>query len=340
MQEMSDHAPIPVGRLQAVERDWEYQSGWVRAPLREIVFNDRLTKQARLVWLWLASVLPGKTQVSWGECETMLRCGTKARRNCIAQLIEEGFISVSDNGIVVMHDPYEVFNNKRKQLLQEIREEWQEDAIFIDQMYDSRNIKSVLLSEKKIDQQIIEIKSEEKIPREPKQEKKTAKEDPILNSWNECKPESYSSMRTVSSKQKECVTRHMKNIGLAKDEVEDFICTVCDGLARSEFWTSTVDPSGRNFNAVFGYGIPQDTKMKNIENLYTAGLGDAPMLRPKIEKKYTAEQQEVIDAYKFICMNLNSAKARDESSEVARWSKHLEEAEEQFVALNLIAEDL
>lgn len=336
---MTEGSSIPTGRLQSVERDWEYQSGWVRTPLREIAFNDRLSKQARLLWQWLASVPPGSAYISWGECETVLRCGTKARRNCLSQLVTEGFISISDNGVVIMNDPYLVYNETRKRIIDEIREEWQEEIEIPERGESNNQLFSTIALEKGIDDEINKISIAKEKPK-PKAKPKPESIQIIIDSWNQCKPETYSSMRTVSTKQKECISKHMSNLGLSSENTKDFICSVCEGLKKSDFWSKRVDQSGRNFNSVFGYGSPQDTKMKNIENLYSAGNEATPVLKEKVPVKYNKEQQEIIDAYRFIMMNLNSAKARDDVNETERYNKLLEITLEDIKAANVDMEDL
>lgn len=341
--QMNDPASVPIGKLQSVQRDWDYQAGWVRAPLREIIFNDRLTKQARLVWLWLASVPPGQPHVSWGECEIMLRCGTKARRNCMAQLSQEGYITVLDDGIVIMHSPYEVFDAKRKEILSEIREEWQDSVSFAGDMQNSRNSKAVLIAERNIDRQLDKMRQEvveQPLLKPTAKEKEAMKEDIVLTAWNACKPESYSSMRTISAKQRECISKHMKNLNLRKEETREFICGVCNGLTKSQFWSCTVAQYGRNFNAVFGYGSPQDGKMKNIEALYNAGFEDMPTIKETIKKEYNVEQQEVVDAYKFITMNLLGARNKEHASEIQRWSDLSEEAKAELIELKVDIEQI
>lgn len=328
---MTDQVSVPTGRLQSVVRTWEYRGGWVRTPLREIAFNNRLTKQARLVWMWLASVPPESSYVSWGECETLLGCGTKARRNCIAQLVTEGFISVSESGVVTMHDPYEVFDKKRQEILQEMRESLVEDMNFTKEAESRVATINTIVAEKEMDKQIIEIKKEQKQQRAPRKEKAVAPRDnPVIDAWNQCKPESYSSLRTLSTKQQECINKHMKNLGLSKDKTEEFICSVCSGLKKSQFWSVQVAQAGRNFNSVFGYGNPQDTKMKNIENLYTLGHEDSPGETIKETVTFTKDQQDLLDSYRYVKMNYNSAKSRDEEGEAQRWKGYLDEVINQL----------
>lgn len=328
---MDQTAPLPTGRLKAVERDWEYQSGWVRAPLREIVFNERLSKQARLVWLWLASLPELGCTATWNECESLLNCKTKARRNCILQLVTEGYVSVSPSGIVVMHDPYEVYSHNN---------------------YIDSELKTIAVKEKvaKVVETIPEIIEEpkatkadqimkdlleiqEKIaPTENKTKSKKSivpKIELIIEAWNECKPQSYSSLRSISIKQQECITKHMKNLGLDETQTKDFICKVCSGLLKSNFWTNQVRQETRNFRAVFGYGAPLDKKMKNIEDLYNAG---EDFITPTItiKKSYTLDQQELIDAYRYSKMNYENSSLREDLNEQSRWLTHLDAIVEQL----------
>lgn len=340
---MDPQPSIPVGRLSGISRNWSYRSGWVRAPLREIVFNDRLSKQARLVWLWLASI-PDGSGASWGECETMLRCGTKARRSCMLQLVTEGYIEVLEDGTVVMNDPYEVFNNKRKEILEELREELIEDIDFFEAVdISSQSLEQIKL-EKKIDEQISQI-SILPLPEEPiapkSKSSKAKNTDDVITAWNKCKPETYAGMRTISAKQQECIDKHMKNLGLSKNSVQDFICSVCLGLNRSEFWSKTVDSSGRNFNSVFGYGNPQDVKMRNIENLYNLGKDDyieQEQQKPK-PKRLNQDEQDVVDGYRFIRLNLSNYKSRGDVQETERYEGLLASTLIEMAELGLDPED-
>lgn len=336
---MDPRPSVPVGRLTGVSRQWDYRSGWVRAPLREIVFNDRLSKQARLLWLWLASV-PDGSAASWGECETMLRCGTKARRSCMSQLITEGYISVTEDGSVILNDPYEVFNNKRQEILKGLREEWSQEIEFIEAIESNVASYNQIKLEKKIDEQLEGVTQPEPKP-EPKPKPKSTKKnvDDVIESWNKCKPESYSGMRTISIKQQECIDKHMKNLGLPKASVEDFICSVCAGLNRSEFWSKTVDQSGRNFNSVFGYGNPQDVKMRNIESLYNLGKEDRVEVTKIEQRKLSAVEQEVVDDFRFIRLNLGNYKSRGDQAETERYEALYQTAVSEMHEMGLNPED-
>jgi hypothetical protein len=339
---MVESPEVPTGRLTSVERDWDYQAGWVRAPLREIVFNDRLTKQARLVWLWLASVPTDTSHVSWGECETMLSCGTKARRSCIAQLIQEGFVTIHNNGRVQMHDPYAVYQSKREEVLNEMRDEWkaQEPVLNVDttikQAYD------ITVIEKKIDKEINKNKTTEP-PAEDKPKPRPVNRDSledIISAWNDCCPDSYSKIRILSTKQQECIAKHMKNLGLGKNDLRTFICSVCSGLAKSQFWSSQVAPHGRNFKAVFGYGSPNDIKMRNVEELYMAGQEIAPADESEQARKFTIEEQDFIDAYNYSKMNYTNNKSRGETSEAERWLDHMNAAKDELSKFGIDVEEL
>lgn len=338
---MTDSAPVPTGRLKTVRRDWEYRPGFVMTPLREIAFNSRLTKQARLVWMWLASVPARPTRISWGECETMLGCGTKARRNCIAQLVTEGYISIDEEGHVVMHDPYEVYDAKRIEVLDEIRSEWS-DQYREDREDCVQSDHEKILLEKKIDDNLREFKLEPPIIQKPEVKPKKEKEnksDIIVNAWNKCKPETYSSIRVISAKQQESIAKHMKNLSIGQSNIEFFICSVCSGLKKSQFWSEQVYKSSRNFNSVFGYGNPQDTKMKNVENLYFAGQDDEPQENEPTQQKFNEEQQTLIDTYRYINLNYTNAKAREDESEANRWHGHLLDVLQQLEQEGVSIED-
>ena len=333
---MVESALVPAGRLQSVHRDWEYQAGWVRAPLREIVFNDRLSKQARFVWLWLASLPVDTAGVSWSECETLLRCSTSARRRCLSQLVEEGYIAIDEKGKVRMANPYDVFDARRAEILEEIRDEWDDSLEVIEKAESATKYNQTAVMEKKIDIQVAKLKKTEPAAKpKPHAAKSPGIAGVIIDAWNECKPETYSTIRTVSTRQQECIKKHLSNLGLKTDDAKDLVCNVCKGLKKSTFWTRTVDQSGRNFNSVFGYGSPQDKKMKNVETLYSAGHEDLPDLSPSVTKTYSDAQQELIDSYTYVKMNYENAKLREDSSEEQRWYGFLKESIDNLTNANI-----
>lgn len=273
------HKP-PIGRLAQIDIDFQLECGWLKAPIDEILFNSRLSGQARLLWCWLASTERNSRQVSWHSCELKMGCGTKNRRECLAQLEEEGFISISVDGkTVTMHDPVVAYETSRRFVTDEICQECNKlkgepvEKIELVQTVANNTIK----------------------PKDTSNEKTV-----IIEAWNACKPETFSKIRVLSNKQRECAIKHLKNLGLEKKELAEFICAVCRGLKASNFWTRTVDKPSRNFNAVFGYGSPNDTKMKNVENLYLDGesLEDKPIEERPVE--YDEKQQVLIDSIKAL----------------------------------------
>lgn len=272
----------------------------------------------------------------------MLGCGTKARRNCISQLVTEGYISVHEDGTVILHDPYEVYDAKRIEVLNEIRDEWSERQAVMLVNDDDELTREKALLEKRIDNSIKEFKLEAEAPKAKpaKQEPSAPKVDAIIEAWNRCKPESYSNLRTLSVKQKESISKHLRNLGMTPGNTEELICGVCAGLKKSQFWMQTVHKSGRNFNSVFGYGSPQDTKMKNIENLYMQGQEDAEEIETDHKPSFSNEVQELIDTYKYINLNYTNAKAREDSKETQRWENHLNDVINQLKDMNLTIEEL
>lgn len=207
-------------------------------------------------------------------------CGTKNRRECLAQLEEEGFISISADGkTVTMHDPVVAYETSRRFVTDEICQE-------------CNKLKGEPVEKIELVQTVVNNTTK---PKDTGNEKTV-----IIEAWNACKPETFSKIRVLSNKQRECAIKHLKNLGLEKKELAEFICAVCRGLKASNFWTRTVGKPSRNFNAVFGYGSPNDTKMKNVENLYLDGesLEDKPIEERPVE--YDENQQVLIDSIKAL----------------------------------------
>jgi len=143
-------------------------------------------------------------------------------------------------------------------------------------------------------------------------------------------------MRTVSGKQLEAVGKHLRNLSLKSSELTSLITSVCKGIERSDFWINKVDQSGRNFSAIFGYGNPHDTKLKNVENLYMLGQDDSEPLQQVDE--LTDEQKELIKAYKYISFEYEKARNRNNQSDMNKWQQDLDQINQQLQSQNISME--
>ena len=255
--------------MQEIKFDFETENGWVKMPLDAVMYNERLTGQARQLWAWLVSKKRYQDEKLWSHAEYKLNCGPSARRRSLLVLVEEGFVSISKDGrVITMHDPEALLQKTKKQHNDFARNEFFRSAGLPDPTKKS----------------------------EPKHEPEDCDMSyKIIDAWNDCKPLSFAKMRVLSVKQKQSVEAHLRNLGLPKKEVTQFICSVCRGLAASEFWIKKVDTHSRTFKAVFGYGSPQDTKMKNVEDLYNDGDPSAEPKEPLEQQEYTPEQKALLE---------------------------------------------
>ena len=259
---------LPSGRLHKIEFGYDLGSGWVKMPLDAVMFNERLTGQSRQLWAWLASKDRDNFELSWSHAEFKLGCGSTARRRSLQVLVEEGLISISRDGhIVTMHDPNLATKSVREQQLNFFKAECE----------------------------LLKNDSQPKKQPAPKPEPEFDLSQNIIDAWNDCKPLSFAKIRTLSVKQKQSVEAHLRNLGLPRSEVNQFICSVCRGLSASEFWIKKVDTHSRTFKAVFGYGSPQDIKMKNVEDLYNDGDPSAEPKEPLEKQEYTPEQKALLE---------------------------------------------
>ena len=259
---------LPSGRLHEIKFDYELGSGWVKMPLDTVMFNERLTGQSRQLWAWLASRERSHSELSWSHAEYKLGCGSTARRRSLQVLCDEGLISISKDGhVITMHDPNALIKPIREQQLNFLQREYGQS----------------------------QQKPEPVKKPAPKAEPELNLSEEIVDAWNNCKPASFAKIRSISAKQKQCVEAHLRNLGIPRADVDKLICSVCRGLASSEFWIKTVNTQTRTFKAVFGYGSPTDVKMKNVEDLYNDG---DPSGEPKevLEKEeYTPEQKALLE---------------------------------------------
>ena len=254
--------------MHEIKFEFETANGWVKMPLDAVMYNERLTGQARQLWAWLVSKSRNQGEMSWSHAEFKLHCGPSARRRSLQVLVEEGFVSVSKDGrVITMHDPEVLLQKTKKEQMGFVARE-NEQA-----------------------QTTLELKQQPAKPLEPE----FNFSEKIVDAWNECKPLSFAKIRSVSVKQKQCVESHLRNLGLQKKDVKQFICSVCRGLSASEFWVKTVNTQTRTFKAVFGYGNPTDVKMKNVEDLYNDGDPSAEPKEPLEEQEYTPEQKALLE---------------------------------------------
>ena len=254
--------------MHEIKFDFETANGWVKMPLDAVMYNERLTGQARQLWAWLVSKERNHAELSWSHAEFKLHCGPSARRRSLQVLVEEGFVSVSKDGrVITMHDPEALLQKTKKEQM------------------------GFVARENEQVQTTLEVKQQPAKPLEPE----FNFSEKIVDAWNECKPLSFAKIRSVSVKQKQCVESHLRNLGLQKKDVKQFICSVCRGLSASEFWVKTVNTQTRTFKAVFGYGSPTDVKMKNVEDLYNDGDPSAEPKEPLEKQEYTPEQKALLE---------------------------------------------
>lgn len=260
-------------------------------------------------------------------------CGTKARRLCLAQLVQEGFVTVEDNGVVVLHDPYEIYRQTHTEVIPKIEREFQ---------YQACNDKDAVSKEQPIVTvtKVEVIKETQQDHQEPKvsveKEKKSEIVAAIISTWNEAKPDSYSKIRTVSGKQLEAVGKHLKNLSLKQKDLQMFLKSVCLGISRSDFWSNRVDASGRNFSAVFGYGNPHDVKLKNVENLFMLGQDEGEP--QETIDNLDENQKELIKTYKYISFEYEKARNRNNQAEMNKWKQNLESIQSQLTEMNISME--
>lgn len=254
--------------MYEIKFDFETENGWVKMPLDAVMYNERLTGQARQLWAWLVSKKRYQDEMFWSHAEYKLHCGPSARRRSLQVLVEEGFVSVSKDGrVITMHDPEMLLQKTKKEQMGFVARE--NDQV----------------------QETLDIKTQPA----PKLKPEFNFSEKIVDTWNECKPLSFAKIRSLSAKQKQCVEAHLMNLGLQKKDVKEFICSVCRGLSSSEFWVMKLDTRNRNFNAVFGYGKPIDKKMKSVEDLYNDGDLSAEPKQPLDRQEYTPEQKALLE---------------------------------------------
>lgn len=293
-----------------------------------------------MLWLWLSWVRPDSRNISWADCEETMCCGTKARRLCLAQLVQEGFVTVQEDGVVIMHDPYAVFRATHKDFIPKIKKEF----AFQEVAGNSDAAQPLNLEEtsfKPVEPAVVQEKpasTSQKDKAALDKERRAERVQLIIGTWNENKPSSYSKMRTLSAKQFEAVGKHLKNLDLKYADLVLLIKSVCIGLTRSDFWSNKIDTTGRNFSAVFGYGNPHDTKLKNIENLYMLGQDDSESIEEVTEM--TDEQKDLIKSYKYISFQYEKAKNRNNHSEMQKWHSDLDCIHEQLQQQNISIEAL
>jgi hypothetical protein len=304
---MSALPPIPPGPLNSVERPWDYKNGWVRAPIREIVTNKSLTKQARLLWLMLASLKEGSTDYTWGDIEAELGCQTKARKNCLAQLVAQGFIEITEDGVVIIKDPYKAFNDNLFSVDKPVKTR--------------RGVKFTL--------EVSELQEPEK-PKPKKTQRSTAEtsstqqnRDNCAASWNLHKPGSFRNKDVMSADDFLAVKLHMENLNHDSKDIDGFMRIICKGIARDNWWLNTCNK--KDFAAIFGSGRVQDKKRANVAKFYELGLNENKAENLEDQKPEDPNADKLAN----ITYRLSVAKQRRDVAEIERWQKALNDIADQ-----------
>lgn len=271
-------------------------------------------------------------------------------------------MTVQEDGVVILHDPYEVYRSSHGEVITQIKREFKDfepaddsqpsaanvgvasfdgNTTSNDGSTDSGEIMPVVVHSGEASEPIDVTNTENEItPKASKSDndKKSEIALKIISTWNTFKPNSYSKIRTLSTKQLEAVSKHLKNLSLKQSELVDFLETVCRGIQRSDFWSNKVDQSGRNFSSVFGYGNPHDTKLKNVENLFMLGQDD-PDQQDKTDA-LTDDQKELIKSYKYINFEFQKAKNRNNLIEITKWQENLDSINQQLREQGLFIETI
>ena len=311
---MSRSPKISGGPLKAVEQDFEYQSGWVRGPTREIAFNHDLSRQTKELWTWLASVKPMCTSYTWKDCESATRIAPRHRTRCLGQLIALGFVEqkFTESGvIIVLKDPYIAYERNLKQ---------NDNIVVVDEQDAEKEVLITIQPEPKPPATKRNTKPKETAAKSTMKVGTDQDKAALLSSWNKYKPESYKGLYNISDKRWESLFRHMQNLHHDTQDVEGFIKTICRGIPKSEVWGKKMESRYRGFDNLFGTGNVEARKYGNVTECYELGLSDGQLGQAVTEQK-VVERDRVLDS---ITYKLNSAKDRGDVEKIEMLQKRLE----------------
>lgn len=304
---MNDALSVPSGPLHSVHRPWDYKNGWVRAPIREIVCNSSLSKQARLLWLWLASLKEDSPDYTWKDCEIELDCQTKARKNCLGQLISQGFLEISDDGVVILKDPYIAYNSKKLD----------SERKFLTSRSEIRFIEvSEIVSPK---QQIakVEDKPKKTTPASTVQRPTEDDRQRCIDSWNLNRPNTYQGLNSFGNDRWQALVSHMSNLNYDKNDIEGFIEIIFKGLKKDNWWVN--ECTNRTFEGIFGSGKVQEKKRGNVQKFYDLGL-----VNNEAQQVLLKETKETFDnELANLKYRLDLAKARRNQLEIDKWQAEI-----------------
>jgi len=309
---MNDAPSVPSGPLHSVHRPWDYKNGWVRAPIREIVCNSSLSKQARLLWLWLASLKEGSPDYTWKDCEIELDCQTKARKNCLGQLISQGFLEISDEGIAILKDPYIAYSSKKLDSERKI-------------LTSRSQIRHIEVSEIALHKEEI-VKVEEKpkktTPVSTVQRPTENDRQRCIDSWNFYKPDTYSSLNSFGNDRWQALVSHMSNLNYDKNDVEGFIKIICKGLNKDDWWVK--ECTNRSYEGIFGSGKVQEKKRGNVQKFYDLGLVNDEAQQVLLKETKETFNNELAN----LKYRLDLAKARRNQLEIDKWQAEIDKFSE------------
>ena len=240
----------------------------------------------------------GFRSVSMTTIDRCLGIHRSTRIRCLTELKEHGFVSGTDNHLVLM-DPEPILVRLREQHDREEKE-------IQDLVSDSYAV----------------IGMEGPLSKSEAPEKRDFLQE-ATDSWNRYRPKDYQKIRRISAQLVKSLDYHMRELRIEPHHYDEFFAAIKSGIEHSEFWSKT--NSNKTLQAIIGIGTPTDKKKNNVYSLFNDGI-EAPA-RPEEE----AERNDTI-VYPAACRKLiNDYEAAQYAYEQAYRSSRVTPDIEEYV---------
>lgn len=265
----------PMGFVASRATDWNLKS-FVKVPFHLIVC-DSLTPNAKLLLMFLINQI-GYKAVALTTIDRCLSIHRSTRIRCMTELKELGFIAGSESHIVV-NDPQPILAKlkaERTAVLEEVSVVINRDE-YIEQLIDKQTEKA--------------RKLEEQVPRDFLKE--------ATDAWNRYRPKDYQRIRRISATVLKALEIHMKDLGVAPHNYEEFFSILKSGVEKSNFWSN--QNTNKTLLSITGVGSPTDKKRSNVYSLFNAGVSSPAAPTEEKERDdtivYPASYRPVINDY-------------------------------------------
>lgn len=263
----SHRMPVAVSK----KNNWDAKP-FVKVPVR-LLLCQQLHANSKLLLIFLINQV-GFRPVSMTTIDRCLGVHRSTRIRCLQELKELGFVSGSDNNLV-LNDPEPILASLHEQ---HRRTEQELEGLVADSYavigMDGPSQKNLAPEKRDFLQE-------------------------ATDSWNRYRPKDYQKIRRISAQLVKSLDYHMRELRIEPHHYDEFFAAIKSGIEHSEFWSKT--NSNKTLQAVIGIGTPTDKKKSNVYSLFNDGIESPAAPAEETERNdtivYPASCRKLINDY-------------------------------------------